>query len=194
MTKTKVNIQKLKNFAFKRLPKPFALRDILLSEENELEVSVLLARLPLYLKLSRFRVHACIWFSEVDGIDIANFSGVHYWSTDYPTREDLRKLPSARIAGYMGSPRSDDTFKIKGLHVLEVDEECRKIVKAKGGKYGEFISGIERGTLPSYVDSKLVEREGDEVKLTHLRMSAQFFSSTFSTVHLLSIKAGIHQT
>lgn len=56
MAKTKVNIQKLKNFAFTRLPKPFALREILLSEEDELEVSIFLARLPLYLKLSRFRV------------------------------------------------------------------------------------------------------------------------------------------
>ena len=135
-----------------------------------------------------------LWFSEVDGIDIANFSGIRYWSTDYPTKEDLMKLPSARIVGYMGSPRSEDTFKIKGLHVLEVGEECRKIIKDRGVKYGEFISSIERGTLPSYVDSKLVEREGDEVKLTHLRINTQFFSSTFSTVHLLSVKAGIHQT
>jgi hypothetical protein len=135
-----------------------------------------------------------LWFSEVDGIDIADFSGIRYWSTDYPTKEDLMKLPSARIAGYMGSPRSDDTFKIKGLHVLALSEDCREIVKDKGGKYGEFISSIERGTLPSYVDSKLVERESDEVKLTHLRMNVQFFSGTFSTVHLLSVRAGIHQT
>jgi len=134
-----------------------------------------------------------LWFSEVDGIDIANFSGVLYWTADYPTKEDLMKLPSARIAGYMGSPSSENIFKIKGLHVLEVGEECRKIIKDKGGKYGEFISSIEGGTLPSYVDSKLVDREGDEVKLTHLRMNTQFFSSTFSTVHLLSVKAGIHQ-
>lgn len=135
-----------------------------------------------------------LWFGEVDGMDIADFSGVHYWSADYPTKEDLMKLPSAKIAGYMGSPSLEDTFKIKGLHVLEVSEECSKIIKDKGGKYGEFISSIEQGILPSYIDSKLVDREGDEVRLTHLRMSTQFFSGTLSTVHLLSVKAGLHQT
>lgn len=135
-----------------------------------------------------------LWFSEVDGIDIVNFSGVPYWSADYPTKDDLAKLPSARIVGYMGSPAPEATFKIKGLHVLEVGEECAKIIKDKGGNYGEFFSGIEQGVLPAYVDSKLVDREGDEVRLTHLSVNVQFFSGTLSTVHLLSIKAGIHQT
>ena len=56
MTKAKVNIRQLKNYAFTQLPKTLALREIILSEEDELEVSIFLARLPLYLKLSRFRV------------------------------------------------------------------------------------------------------------------------------------------
>jgi hypothetical protein len=53
MSRARVNIKPLKDFAFNCLPKG-ALRTLLISEENELDVSVFLARLPYWLKLSRF--------------------------------------------------------------------------------------------------------------------------------------------
>jgi len=53
MPKTKVNIQKLKNFAFTQLPKGWVLREILLAETEELEVFTFMARLSVWLKLSR---------------------------------------------------------------------------------------------------------------------------------------------
>jgi len=53
MSKTKINIRKLKNFAFDDLPKDWPLREILLSEDDELDVSTFLARLPLWLNLIR---------------------------------------------------------------------------------------------------------------------------------------------
>jgi len=41
----------LKEFAFNHLPKDSTLRDIILSEEDEISVSTFLARLPIWLKL-----------------------------------------------------------------------------------------------------------------------------------------------
>lgn len=52
----KVDIHKLKNFALNKIPKDWPLREILISENDELDVSVFLARVPLWLKLSRFSV------------------------------------------------------------------------------------------------------------------------------------------
>jgi hypothetical protein len=49
-----VNIKKLKEFVLEKLPKNSALREILISEEDELDINVFLARLPVWLKLSRF--------------------------------------------------------------------------------------------------------------------------------------------
>lgn len=51
-----VDINRLKKFAFNKLPKDWPIREILLSENDELDVSVFLARLPVWLKLSRFSV------------------------------------------------------------------------------------------------------------------------------------------
>jgi len=48
-----VNIQKLKKFALEKLPKNSALREVLISEEDKLDITVFLARLPLWLKLSQ---------------------------------------------------------------------------------------------------------------------------------------------
>ena len=56
MPKIKVNIRKLKSFAFAQLPKDCVLREILISEEDELDVSIFLARLPVWLKLSKLLV------------------------------------------------------------------------------------------------------------------------------------------
>jgi len=47
----KINIRKIKDFAFSQLPKNSTLRDIILSEEDEIQVSIFLARLPIWLKL-----------------------------------------------------------------------------------------------------------------------------------------------
>jgi len=47
-----VNMRQLKNFAAKEVPFDWILREILLSESDELPVSLFLARLPLYLKIS----------------------------------------------------------------------------------------------------------------------------------------------
>ncbi|MEM3697092.1 MAG: hypothetical protein QXQ94_06285 [Candidatus Bathyarchaeia archaeon] len=54
MPPARVSIKKLKEFAIYKLPKNSALREILISEENELDINVFLARLPVWLKLSRF--------------------------------------------------------------------------------------------------------------------------------------------
>jgi hypothetical protein len=48
-----VNIKKLKEFALEKLPKNSALREILISEEDKMDITVFLARLPLWLKLSK---------------------------------------------------------------------------------------------------------------------------------------------
>ena len=53
MSNTKISIRRLKSFAFSQLPKEWPLRDIILSEEDELDVRIFLARLPVWLRLSR---------------------------------------------------------------------------------------------------------------------------------------------
>jgi len=55
LSKTKLNIRKLKNFAFSQLPKDCALREILLGENDVVDVSTFLARLPVWLQLSTLR-------------------------------------------------------------------------------------------------------------------------------------------
>lgn len=52
MSKLKIDIRKLKNFAISQLPKDWALRDILLGENDTVDVSTFLARLPVWLQLS----------------------------------------------------------------------------------------------------------------------------------------------
>lgn len=52
MTK-KLDIRRLKNFAFNELPKEWMLRDILLSEHDELEVFDFIVKAEIWLKLAR---------------------------------------------------------------------------------------------------------------------------------------------
>ena len=132
-------------------------------------------------------------FSEVKGTEIVDYSGIRYWSSDYPTKDDLMKLPSARIAGYMGVPDLGSPFKIHGLHILELGTEGDKIFKNTGGSYSDFLSSVERGVLPAYVNSKLVNRESGEVRITHLRINVQFFEDTFATMHLIDVNAALWQ-
>ena len=54
MPPARIKINALKEFASQRLPRNAPLREVLLSEEDELEVDVFLARLPIWLKLSNF--------------------------------------------------------------------------------------------------------------------------------------------
>ena len=53
--KTKLNIQRLKKFAFTKLPKDSALREILLAEAKEIDVSTFLVRVPIWLQLSALK-------------------------------------------------------------------------------------------------------------------------------------------
>jgi len=48
-----VNTSRLKSFAISKLPFGSPLREVLVSEDRELDVDTFLARLPLYLKLNR---------------------------------------------------------------------------------------------------------------------------------------------
>lgn len=48
----KVNICALKKFAWEQLPNNWPLREILLTESDEIDISTFLARLPVYLRLS----------------------------------------------------------------------------------------------------------------------------------------------
>jgi hypothetical protein len=50
-----LDISKLKSFAIDNLPVGSPLREILLGENNEMTVDVFLARLPLYLRLSKLQ-------------------------------------------------------------------------------------------------------------------------------------------
>jgi hypothetical protein len=49
--KTRISMVELKKHASEKLPREWPLREILLSEPDELSTSVFLARLPLYLRL-----------------------------------------------------------------------------------------------------------------------------------------------
>lgn len=51
----KVDIRRLREFAFTQLPKNSALRDILLAENREIDASTFLARVPIWLRLSRLK-------------------------------------------------------------------------------------------------------------------------------------------
>lgn len=55
MLKAKISIRKLKDFAYRELPKNWPLREILLLENEEIDVSTFLARLPLWLRLSTLK-------------------------------------------------------------------------------------------------------------------------------------------
>jgi len=55
MSKVKVNITRLKNFALSQLPNDWVLREILLTESQEIDVSTFLARLPVWLQLSTLK-------------------------------------------------------------------------------------------------------------------------------------------
>ena len=50
---TVINIKKLKKFAYERLPKDSALRDYLLTEEDEIPVNEFLVEVKTWLKLLR---------------------------------------------------------------------------------------------------------------------------------------------
>lgn len=135
-----------------------------------------------------------LWFSEIQGKNVFEHSEIKYWSPDYPTNDLLEAQPTARIIGYMGSPSESDTFKIKGLHILEIEEDCKEIFKTRGSEYGEILSSFVPNIIPAYVGSKLIKGdEKDEIKLTHLRMDVQWFPDISSLVHLINIDAGIYQ-
>jgi hypothetical protein len=53
MPKRMVDIRRLKNFAVKELPSGWVLREILLTENDDIEISQFLSRVPIYLRLSR---------------------------------------------------------------------------------------------------------------------------------------------
>jgi len=50
-----VNISPLKKFALEELPKDSPLREILIAETSEIDVSTFLARLPIWVQLSKFK-------------------------------------------------------------------------------------------------------------------------------------------
>jgi hypothetical protein len=49
----KVDISQLKEFAYQNIPSDWPLRDILLAQNDEVDVTTFLACLPIYLQLSR---------------------------------------------------------------------------------------------------------------------------------------------
>ena len=55
MSKSKIDIRRLKDFAFTKLPRDSALRDILLAETEEIDVFTFLALVPIWLKLSALK-------------------------------------------------------------------------------------------------------------------------------------------
>jgi hypothetical protein len=55
MSPTKIDIKRLKEFAFSQIPSDWPLREILMSESDELDAPTFLARLPVYLKLLKMR-------------------------------------------------------------------------------------------------------------------------------------------
>jgi hypothetical protein len=54
LSETKISVRRLRDFAT-QLPIDLPLRDILLAEEDEIPVSTFLARLPVWLQLSKFK-------------------------------------------------------------------------------------------------------------------------------------------
>ena len=55
MSKTKINMRKLKEFAFSELPRSWILREIILSERDELEASEFIAKAEIWLKLAKVK-------------------------------------------------------------------------------------------------------------------------------------------
>lgn len=55
MSKTKINIRRLKVFAFNNLPKDEALRECLLAERDLLDVNEFLAKMEIWVKLLRVK-------------------------------------------------------------------------------------------------------------------------------------------
>lgn len=56
MTKTEsINITKLREYAFTQLPRDSALREVLLAEDGEIDVSIFLARVSVWLRLSALK-------------------------------------------------------------------------------------------------------------------------------------------
>jgi hypothetical protein len=53
--KGRVNISRLRKFAIEELPRNWVLREVLIAEDEEVELSVFLARVPLWLRLSTLR-------------------------------------------------------------------------------------------------------------------------------------------
>jgi len=52
-TSFKINIRRIKEFAMAKLPKGSALRDVLLSESDDMDVNDFLAKMEIWLKLLR---------------------------------------------------------------------------------------------------------------------------------------------
>jgi hypothetical protein len=53
MSKTKISIRKLKDFAFSELPRGWILREVILSERDELDASDFVAKAEIWLKLAK---------------------------------------------------------------------------------------------------------------------------------------------
>jgi hypothetical protein len=53
MSKTKINMRKLKEFAFSELPRSWILREIILSERDELDVFEFIVKVEIWLKLAK---------------------------------------------------------------------------------------------------------------------------------------------
>jgi len=51
----KISISKLKKSVLENFPKDWIIREVLLSENDELDVPTFLARLPIYLKLTQLK-------------------------------------------------------------------------------------------------------------------------------------------
>jgi hypothetical protein len=55
VVRNKIDLSDLKKFALERLPANCPLREVLLAEGDEVEISTFLARLPVYLRLSSIK-------------------------------------------------------------------------------------------------------------------------------------------
>jgi hypothetical protein len=55
MSSGRVNISRLKDFAFSELPRSWILREIILNERDELDVSEFVAKAEIWLKLAKGR-------------------------------------------------------------------------------------------------------------------------------------------
>jgi hypothetical protein len=51
--RNKINMKPIKAFAFEKIPETWILREILLCEDDQLNVEVFLARLPIWLRLTK---------------------------------------------------------------------------------------------------------------------------------------------